>query len=159
MIKITFIAVGKLGEKYWTDSAAEYLKRLGAYCKPAVVEIAEAKLPAKPSQAEIAKAVDTEGVAILSQIPAKALVAALCVEGKALSSQELAEFIAKSSSEHSHILFVIGGSHGLSGDVKQRANLRLSMSPMTFPHQLARVMLLEQIYRAFTINAGAKYHK
>ncbi|MCL2056163.1 MAG: 23S rRNA (pseudouridine(1915)-N(3))-methyltransferase RlmH [Oscillospiraceae bacterium] len=159
MIKITVIAVGKLNEKHWADAAAEYVKRLGAYCRPNIIEIAEARLPDKPSPAEIAKALETEGKTILAQIPPKATVIALCIEGKAMPSEELAEFIGKTAGEHSHIVFVIGGSHGLCPDVKARAGLKLSMSAMTFPHRLARVMLLEQVYRAFAINAGARYHK
>lgn len=159
MLSITVLAVGGLKESYFTDACAEYRKRLTAFCRPQIVEIPEYRLGQNPGEAEIEKCLIEEGKAILAKIPPRACVMVLCVEGKTLSSTELAARIEKAGATASQIVLVIGGSHGLSPEVKARAEFSLSMSPMTFPHQLARVMLLEQLYRAFTINAGMKYHK
>lgn len=157
MLHVTIISVGKLKERYLTEACAEYLKRLTAYCKPAVIEIDEYRLPQNPSHAEIGKCVESEGQSILAKLPKGSQLCALCIESGQLSSQEFA--VALQTQDASHIAFVIGGSHGLSDAVKAAAHRRLSMSKMTFPHQLARVMLLEQIYRGFSINSGSKYHK
>ncbi len=160
MQTIQLICVGKLKEKFYADAAAEYAKRLGAYCKLTVWELPEERLPDKPSPAQIDAALDREGGRILAKLPPGAAVVALCVEGTALSSEELAARMEKWAVQGvSQLAFLIGGSFGLHPKVKSRAALRLSMSPMTFPHHLARVMALEQIYRAFKINEGSSYHK
>lgn len=158
MIGIKLIAVGSLKEKYLRDAFAEYEKRLTRYCNFQLCELSEAKLKENPSDKEIQKALDTEGKAILREC--SGFTAAMCIEGKQLSSIDFAGKIEKIASEGvSRISFVIGSSYGLSGEVKRNADLKLSMSDMTFPHQLARVMLAEQIYRAFQINSNGKYHK
>lgn len=159
MLNVTIIAVGALKEAYFTDACAEYQKRLGSFCKLRVIEIGEHRLEQNPGAAEIEKCLLEEGKAMLSKLPTKAYIIALCIEGKPVTSAELAGKIEKISEIASHVAFVIGSSHGLSEDVKRRAKLKLSMSAMTFPHQLARVMLLEQLYRAFSITGGLKYHK
>lgn len=159
MLNITIIAVGALKEAHFTDACAEYKKRLNSFCKLRIIEIGEYRLGQNPSAAEIEKCLLSEGVDILSKLPPRAYTVALCIEGKLMASAGLAAKIEKISESASHIAFVIGSSHGLSEVVKQRAELKLSMSEMTFPHQLARVMLLEQLYRAFSITGGMKYHK
>lgn len=161
MQSVTLIAVGKLNEVYFSAAAAEYQKRLSAFCRLRVVEIPEETIAEKSaSPALIAKALEKEGNAILAAVPKGSALIALCVEGKMLSSEALAaELERRALSGGSGVTFVIGSSHGLSPRVKEAAALRLSMSPMTFPHKLARVMLLEQIYRAFSISAGTRYHK
>ena len=160
MVDITVICVGKLKERFYQEAAAEYGKRLSGYCKLNVVELAEQKLPKNPSLGEIQSALDREGDAIRGKIPPNSSVIALAVEGKQRSSEELAEMLsAWTLSAPKHLVFVIGGSYGLHPSVKAGAWAVLSMSPMTFPHHLARVMLLEQIYRAFKIQEGSDYHK
>lgn len=160
MIGITVICEGRLKEKYLRDACDEYSKRLGAYCKLNIIELAPHRISDNPSENEIANALNAEGREILSKIPDGAKVYAMCIEGKQMPSEKLAKTISECSVQgYSNIVFIIGGSHGLSEDVKKRADFRLSMSEMTFPHQLARVMLLEQIYRAFQISTGGKYHK
>lgn len=160
MLSISIICVGKLKESYWRDAVAEYSKRLSAFCRFSVVEVDESRLPNSPSNAQINACLVSEGKSILAKIPSGAMVFAMCIEGKQLSSEKLAASLANAAvSGKSAVTFIIGGSHGLSDEVKQRADFRLSMSPMTFPHQLARVMLSEQIYRAMCINADTKYHK
>lgn len=158
MLTVKLICIGKLKESYLRDAQAEYQKRLGAFCKIEVTELAEYRLPDNPSDAQIEKGLTEEGKAILAK--ASGTLIPMCIEGKMLSSTQLADRIAKIALEgESTLSFIIGGSFGLSDEVKSRGSLKLSMSPMTFPHQLARVMLLEQIYRAFQINVGGKYHK
>ena len=160
MAGISVICVGKLKEKFYQEAAAEYAKRLGGYCRLNIVELPEQKLPKNPAPAEIQNALEKEGEAIRAKIPPGSRVAALCVEGRMRSSEELARMIAAwEQSADKNLVFVIGGSYGLHPDVKAMAAVRLSMSPMTFPHHLARVMLLEQIYRAFKIQEGSDYHK
>ena len=160
MQKVTILCVGKLKEKFYAEAAAEYAKRLSRYCKLEILELPEERLPENPSPAQIAAALEKEAAAIRSRLPSSALIIALCVEGKFLSSPDLAQELAKWTVDGaSHFTFLIGGSFGLHPSVKEKAQLRLSMSPMTFPHHLARVMVLEQIYRAFQINAGTRYHK
>ena len=160
MQSIQLICVGKLKERFYTDAAAEYVKRLSAYCKLTVTEVNEERLPSNPSQAQIDAALAREADAIRGKIPSGSGLVALCVEGKLLSSEELASQMAKwANGGQSSLTFVIGGSFGLHPSVKQQAALRLSMSPMTFPHHMARVMVLEQIYRAFKIQEGSRYHK
>ncbi len=160
MLKVHLICVGKMKEKFYVEAAAEYAKRLSAYCKLTVTELAEEKLPQNPSQAQIDQALAREAEAIRAKLPPSASLVALCVEGKERSSPELAQLMARW--EHSgdkHLVFLIGGSYGLHPSIKAQAWEKLSMSPMTFPHHLARVMLLEQIYRGFKINEGSSYHK
>lgn len=161
MLGVNVICVGKLKEAYWRDACAEYSKRLGAYCKLNIVELAESKLSQKPSDGEIAAALSTEGRMMLPYIGQKgAYSIAMCIEAAQLTSEELASKIEQVSvSGASTINFVIGSSFGLDPEIKKLCNMRLSISKMTLPHQLARVVTLEQIYRAFSINAGAKYHK
>lgn len=160
MLSIHILCVGKLKEKFFAAACAEYAKRLGGYCKLAVTELNEERLPDRPSRAQIADALEKEGMGLLVKLPKGGRVAALCVEGRSISSEGLAERLADwTVGGVSQIAFVIGGSYGLHPSVKERADLCLSMSSMTFPHHLVRVMLLEQIYRAFKINEGASYHK
>lgn len=160
MLGVRLICVGRLGEKFWTQAVKEYEKRLGAYCKLEIIELPEQRLPQTPSEGEIAQALDREAALIESRIWPGAAVIAMCVEGKPMSSEQLADYFSRLTvSGTSKICLLIGSSCGLSERVKQRAALRLSMSPMTFPHHLARVMVLEQVYRALNIAAGGKYHK
>ncbi len=160
MLTVNIICVGSLKEQYWRDACAEYAKRLGGFCKFGIIEVPESRLPKSYSDADIAKVISGEGTRILEKIPSGSFVAAMCIEGRELSSTQLAARLEQIAlGGKSRVDFIIGGSYGLSEDVKRRADLRLSMSPMTFPHQLARVMLCEQIYRAFSINADTKYHK
>ena len=159
MIKITVIALASLKEKYLKDAAAEYIKRLGAYCDLKVIELDPVRLPEKPSNAEINSALEREAELILKKIPAGDCVVPLCIEGKQLSSEEVGGVIEQEMNIGRGVTFIIGSSCGLADMVKRRADLRLSFSKMTFPHQLFRVMLLEQIYRAFKICSGGAYHK
>ena len=157
-MQVQLIAVGKLKEEWLRSGFAEYEKRLGRFCKFRLTELPESRLPDDPNPAQIRAALAQEGEAILAA--AKGRIIAMCIEGKMLSSEQLAQTLIQSGiSGGSAVTFVIGSSFGLADEVKQRADLRLSMSPMTFPHQLARVMLAEQLYRAFQIGSGGKYHK
>ena len=159
-IRVQLICVGKMKEKFYIDAAAEYVKRLSAYCKLQVVELPEERLPEDPSPAQIEAALSKEADAVRAKLPTSCLLIAMCVEGKERSSEELARYLADSAAQGaSHIVFLIGSSYGMHASLKREAGLRLSMSPMTFPHHLLRIMLLEQIYRAYQINAGSKYHK
>lgn len=160
MLSVKLICVGKMKEKHYISAFEEYRKRLGAYCKFELVELAEQRLPENPSEKEISVALEKEAVEIEKQIPSGAVLCAMCIEGHMKSSTELAEIFEKwKNSGKSKFCFIIGGSFGLSDRIKNQADLRLSMSRMTFPHHLARVMVGEQIYRAFTIIEGSKYHK
>ena len=160
MLYVKLICVGKLREPYYIEAFREYRKRLGAYCRFECAELAEQRLPDAPSEREIAAALEKEAGEILRAVPADAYLCALCVEGKQIPSEGMARLIAeREGSGKPKLCFVIGGSYGLSPAVKQRADFRLSFSPMTFPHHLARVMLAEQIYRGFKINEGSRYHK
>ena len=160
MVTIQLLCVVKLKEKHFAAACAEYVKRLGAFCKLTVTELPEDRLPENPSPAQIDAALEKEAGAHLAKLPKGTKVIALCVEGKLLDSPALAAQMEKWTVEGaSHLTFIIGGSFGLHPSVKDRAQLRLSMSPMTFPHHLARVMVLEQVYRAFQITAGTRYHK
>ncbi len=160
MISVTIICEGKLKEKYLRDACEEYSKRLGAFCKLNIVELTPKRLSDNPSSAEIENALNSEGKEIISKIPANSFVYAMCIEGKQMPSERLAKAMESCAvTGKSNVVFIIGGSFGLSDEVKKTADARLSMSEMTFPHQLARVMLLEQIYRAFQITSGGKYHK
>jgi 23S rRNA (pseudouridine1915-N3)-methyltransferase len=160
MLSVTILCVGNLKEKYWIEASGEYLKRLGRFCKIQIIEVAEEKCADNPSSAQILSVIEKEGERLLSKIPQGAKCISLCIEGRHFSSKALSLEIEKCAVEGvSRLYFVIGGSFGLSDAVKSKSMLRLSMSEMTFPHQLARVMLLEQIYRAFQISTGGKYHK
>lgn len=159
MQRITVLCVGKLKEKFYADAAAEYIKRLSRYCKIEVTELPETRLPEDPSPAEIKKALAAEANAIRQKLEGGAVVA-MCIEGQTCSSEALSKKLAAFALEgKSKVTFLIGGSFGLDETLKKQADWRLSMSPMTFPHHLARVMLLEQIYRACQITEGTRYHK
>jgi 23S rRNA (pseudouridine1915-N3)-methyltransferase len=158
MLSVNIVCIGKLKESYLKDAVAEYQKRLSAFCKFSVIELDEYRLPDNPSQAQIDLALKDEGERILKKVD-NSTVVALCVEGKQMPSEEFSRFISNTSLNTSSISFVIGGSFGLSNEVKAAAKLKLSFSEMTFPHQLMRVILCEQIYRAFMIEKGTKYHK
>ncbi len=160
MQSICILCVGKLKEKFYLDACAEYQKRLTRLCGLTLVELPEERLPEDPSRAQIEAALDKEAAAIEAKLPRGGAIVALCVEGKALSSEQLADTLSQYATRGvSQVTFLIGGSFGLAERVKARADVRLSMSPMTFPHHLARVMLLEQLYRAYQIQCGTKYHK
>ena len=164
MQRVSLICVGKLKEKFYTEAAAEYVKRLSRFCKLEIVELPEERLPDNPSQAQVDAALLKEAGAIRGKIPPSSRVIALCVEGRLRSSEELARTMAAwaggaEQGLEKRLVFLIGGSFGLHESIKAEAWTKLSMSPMTFPHHLARVMLLEQIYRAYQINAGSRYHK
>lgn len=160
MIRINIICVGSLKEKYLKDAVNEYAKRLNGLCSFGITEIGEARLSDNPSQSEINAALEKEGELILKKIAPNSKNIAMCIEGSQMPSPDLAKLISNYAVDgFSTVNFVIGGSFGLADCVKRKADMRLSMSPMTFPHQLARVMLCEQIYRAFMINQGSKYHK
>ena len=160
MLGIRLICVGKLGERFWKDAVKEYEKRLAGYCKLEILELPEQRLPDRPSDGQIAAALQKEADLIRAKIPQGAAVMAMCIEGKTMSSEALAQTVSDMTlSGTSKIAVLIGGSCGLDATLKRQAKLRLSLSPMTFPHHLARVMVLEQIYRALNIQAGGKYHK
>jgi 23S rRNA (pseudouridine1915-N3)-methyltransferase len=160
VLNVKFICVGKMKERFYLDAFAEYQKRLGAYCRLELAELQEQRLPEKPSRAEIDAALEKEAGEILKAIPPDAYVVALCVEGRELPSEAMAELVeGRENSGKPKLCFVVGGSFGLSETVKKRADLRLSMSKMTFPHHLARIMLAEQLYRGYKIREGSRYHK
>ena len=160
MQKVTVLCVGKLKEAFYAAAVAEYQKRLQRHCKLEIVELPEQKLPDTPSPAEIDQALAREAATLEERLPRGSALIALCIEGTELSSEALSKKLSQlTAAGGSQLTFLIGGSFGLHERVKARADLRLSMSPMTFPHHLARVMLLEQLYRAYQIDAGTKYHK
>ena len=160
MFEITLIAMGKLKEKFYLSAAAEYEKRMKGYCQFKLIELPEVRLPDNPSPAEISAGLDKEADLIFSKIPKGAWFCVLTPEGKMLSSEALADKMKDVKvSGKSSACFLIGSSFGMAQRVKDRADFKLSMSPMTFPHHLARIMVLEQIYRAEAIQAGSKYHK
>ena len=152
MQKVTILCVGKLKERFYQDAAAEYAKRLGRHCRLELVELPEQRLPDAPTQGEIDAALEKEAAAVRERLPRGGALVAMCIEGQLLSSEALSRRLQD---------FALGGksSFGLHPSLKSQADLRLSMSPMTFPHHLARVMLLEQLYRAFQIQEGTRYHK
>lgn len=159
-MKITVIAVGKIKEKFYTDAIAEYSKRLSRYCRLEVIQVADEKTPDGASEAQERQIKEKEGSRILAQIKDGAYVIALAVQGTMLSSEQLASKLNKLGvAGQSQIVLIIGGSLGLSDEVLKRADYHLSFSPMTFPHQLMRVILLEQIYRSYRIISGEPYHK
>ncbi len=157
-MKIKIIAVGKLKEKFWQDACGEYIKRLSRFASVEVTELADLKIPDKASISECEKIKKAEGEKILSSVKKEEIIS-LCIEGKKVSSLDMADLIKDAENSGKSLAFVIGGSLGLSDEVKKVSKMRISMSDMTFPHQLARVMLAEQIYRAFKINANESYHK
>ena len=161
MQNMDLICVGKLNAPYFAAGVAEYQKRLAAFCRFRIIELPEAPLPDKnASPAQIEKALEKEGKAILAAVRKGACLVALCVEGKQISSEELAALIERQALRGAgDMAFVIGSSHGLAPAVKAAANARISLGRITLPHQLARLVLAEQLYRACTINAGMKYHK
>ena len=159
MATIKFISIGTLKEEYLREAVSEYSKRLSGFCTVEHINLKEAKLPQSPSDTEIKRALDEEAKQILSAMPQRSYKIALCIEGKQFSSTELAQKIDNAFQTASEICFVIGSSHGLSDEVKAVADLKLSVSKMTFPHQLMRVILLEGIYRCMSIIKGTKYHK
>lgn len=159
MTQIKIIALGTVKEKYLTDAIAEYEKRLCAFCRVETAVLREVTIRNEDNEKEIAAALEKEGDEILSRIPEGAFVAALCIEGKEYSSTELSSLIGSAVDRGGKLCFLIGSSHGLCPRVKARADVRLSFSRMTFPHQLMRVLLLEGLYRSFSILAGKRYHK
>lgn len=160
MQKINIICVGKLKEKFYIDAAEEYKKRLSRSCSLIIDELPESRLPSEPAPGDISRALEAEAKSIASRLPKGGAVVAMCIEGKEMTSEKLSETLSRmASGGRSQVTFIIGGSFGLSDNIKNSADIRLSMSPMTFPHHMARVMLLEQIYRSFQILEGTKYHK
>lgn len=161
MQRVTVVTVGKLSEAFYAQGVAEYTKRLRPLCRFEIVEIPEENLDEKnASAASIQAALQKEGVKMLAAVPKGAQIVALCVEGKSLSSEALAAWLEQAAiGGQADVAFLIGSSHGLAEEIKQKAALRLSLSAMTLPHQLARLVLTEQIYRAFMIRTGSKYHK
>lgn len=159
MAHITIISVGTLKEDYLRDALSEYKKRLSQFARVEDVVIKEERITDENSPAQIKNALNTEGVKILGAVPRGAYRIALCVEGVQYSSEQLAEIIGKAQDAQGKIAFIIGSSHGLSDEVKAAADLKLSFSKLTFPHQLMKVVLTEAIYRSFTIISGKKYHK
>jgi 23S rRNA (pseudouridine1915-N3)-methyltransferase len=160
MFDITLITMGKLKEKFYISAAEEYAKRLKAYCRFQILELPEYRLPEDPSPAEIAAGLDKEAEQILTKVPKGAWLCIFTPEGKTLSSEDFADKMKQVKlSGKSSACFLIGSSFGISPKIKQLADFKLSMGPMTFPHHLARIMVLEQLYRAEAIQAGSKYHK
>ena len=160
MQKVTVLCVGKLKEKFYADAVSEYVKRLSHFCKTEITELPEERLPEDPSPAEIQKALAGEAALIREKLPRGGAVVAMCIEGKTCSSEELSKRLTDFGvAGKTQVTFLIGGSFGLDAELKKSADWRLSMSPMTFPHHMARIMLLEQIYRAYQIADGTRYHK
>ena len=159
MMSVTVIAVGRLKESYLRDGCAEYIKRLGAFAKVNIVEIEEERSADNPTPAQIEGILSAEGDRIIRKIPKGAAVIPLCIEGREYLSPELARAIEQTAQTSSHICFIIGGSYGLGREVKELGKTQLSFGRITLPHQLARLVLLEQIYRAFSISNNSKYHK
>lgn len=159
MIKINFIVMGKIKESYYQKACDEYLKRLSRYADISVTEIMPEALPDNPSDLLIEAALKKESEKILKKIPKNSRIYALCIEGKEISSEEFGEEIKSAEQEGRPLCFIIGSSYGLHPLVKTAADKKLSLSKMTFPHRLFRVMMLEQLYRAFKISEGGNYHK
>lgn len=160
MLTVNIICIGKIKESYWRGAIKEYSKRLTAFCKFNIIELDEEKINSNPNDSQIKTILDAEGKRIISKLTKNSFVIPMCIEGKMLSSTELSEKISQVPLlGKSSIDFIIGGSWGLSDEVKSKADLKLSMSKMTFHHQMARVVLCEQIYRAFEISTNGKYHK
>ena len=159
MLEVTVICIGKLKEKYLRDASDEYIKRLSRYCKLEITELEPIRLSENPSKSEINAALEKEAVLIEKKIPKGTMLVALCIEGVQITSEQLSRTVEKAEMHSGGITFVIGSSFGLAERVKQSADICMSFSRMTFPHQLFRIMLLEQIYRAFKIEEGGAYHK
>ncbi len=159
MTELTLITVGTLKEGYLREAVAEYEKRLSGLCRLQAVSLKEEKIPDEENPSAVSTALEREGARILSSVPEGAYTVAMCVEGKTMDSPSLARHLSEGAGRSGKLCFIIGSSHGLSQTVKKRADLRLSVSPLTFPHQLMRVMLAEILYRSFSIIAGKKYHK
>ena len=160
MLNIRLICVGKLKERFYAEAVAEYAKRLGAFCRLEVIELAEERLGENPSATELEAALNREAEQIEKKLLKDGTLVCLCVEGGQMDSEAFAGLLTRTeNSGRPRLSFVIGGSFGLAQKLKDRADLRLSMSKMTFPHHLARVMLLEQVYRGFQIKEGSRYHK
>ena len=160
MFEITLIAMGKMKEKFYLSAAAEYEKRIKGYCSFKLIELPEVRLPEDPSPAEITAGLEKEADVILSKVPKGAWFCVFTPEGKELSSEQFAKTLSEVKiSGKSAACFLIGSSFGMAQKIKDKADFRLSMGKMTFPHHLARIMVLEQLYRAEAIQAGSKYHK
>ena len=160
MMNVQLIVLGKLKEKYMKDFASEYEKRLSAYCKMVVTELEPVKLSDNPSQSEIDNALAKETKMIKDKIPKNSYVFSMCIEGKQMTSEELSQKMEDIAiSGKNSVVFIIGSSFGLSNEIKQLSDFKFSMSKMTFPHKLARIMLTEQLYRGFSISNNGKYHK
>ncbi|MCL2105928.1 MAG: 23S rRNA (pseudouridine(1915)-N(3))-methyltransferase RlmH [Oscillospiraceae bacterium] len=159
MLHIHLVAFGKCREPYLREACGEYEKRLRPYCRLETTQLTPTPLPERPSPAQVRAALEAEARLALAAIPSQAIAAALCVEGGQLSSEGFSRWLEEAALRGGRVCFLIGSAHGLDESLKRRAALRLSLSEMTFPHQLARVMLLEQIYRGFQISGGGKYHK
>ena len=159
MLNVTVITVGTLKEVYLREAAAEYEKRLGAFCKLELIQLKETKLSESPTDAQISAALSAEGRQILAAIPPRAYRIAMCVEGTQLSSEQLAKKLEEIGQTHGTLCLIIGSSYGIAPEVKSACDYRLSVSKLTFPHQLMRVLLLETLYRSLGIIKGTKYHK
>ena len=159
MLALKLITVGTLKEAYWRDAVAEYEKRLGAFCKTEILQLKEEKLSERPTDGEIRVALEREAARILEAVPSRSYRIALCVEGKQLSSEELAAQLERVAESHGELCLIVGSSFGLSEKVKSECHMRLSVSRLTFPHQMMRVLLLETVYRSFNILKGTRYHK
>lgn len=158
-MKVSILCVGKIKEKFYTDAISEYAKRMKRFADFEITEIPDEKTPDNASDKEKEQIKEREGEKILAKLKGDSFVVSLCIEGKTLSSTELAQTVANAYQNTNHITFIIGGSLGLSDAVKKKSGLRLSFGRMTLPHQLMRVVLAEQIYRSFMINSGSTYHK
>ena len=159
MLNVTMITVGTLKEGYLREAAAEYEKRLSGFCKLELIQLKETKLSESPTDAQIAAALSAEGKQILAAMPPRSYRIAMCVEGQQLSSEQLAQRLEEIGQNHGAVCLVIGSSYGIAPEVKAACDFRLSVSKLTFPHQLMRVILLEAVYRALGISKGTKYHK
>ena len=159
MLNLHIVTVGSLKESYLREAAGEYMKRLSGFCRPEIIELKDTRVPENPSDKEVQAALQDEGDRILSLLPARAYKVAMCVEGKQMTSEELAAQIEEIMQVSGDLYLIIGSSHGLSDRVKRACDLRLSVSRLTFPHQLMRVILLEAVYRALNIQRGTRYHK
>ena len=159
MLKIKIVSVGKIKEKSLKSLIDEYVKRLGRYAKTEMVELSDLPVPDTPSLGEITAVIEKEGAEIIKHISPRAMVVPMCIEGEKYTSKKFARIIESAANTYPEIVFVIGSSHGLCDKVKQMGHIKMSMSDMTFPHNLAKLMLIEQIYRAFKINNNENYHK